>query len=576
MSASLLRALLLAVLAAAFACVLPACELEHGPDLIRVSDILPREVEVGDRLEITGEGFPQGRTARVTLRGDVHRPGEPRRRVVVTAEGPTISASRIELVLTDAMEGQICDHGDAALHSTFRGTVEVAFAAGMRGAPPVTGTLRDVTLDLVPASVRGHRIVEKTRDGEAFARFLGLALAPRDGHIVVTDVAAGSRAQRAGLSNGDVLASLDGLRLRDVSDFVTAEEHTSFVGVLEGGREHAVEIPVEGYGPRLPRDVAIVLLAGLAALLAIVAVVVATPQPLRWLEARTASSVRVAIASRRLPAPPVGVLLGVPTVLLTVGLGARIVPSFDGDVAIALVASTGAAVLASLHGDVHEGLSRGRRFAGALVMGLVILLGFSLTLEARGSLRLAELVRTTSQLPSDFGAFRSPGLLLAAGTVLAALVAARATRSTASTLSFLSDAVSVPLFVALFLGGAGVSEPEGVGAKLGGAAIFVGKCVGVGALVHLATRAFPATWRRAVLWRGAAWLLTLALVALGAHLAWTRLPLGVLARAEVPLLLASLPGVLLARTTARTVWLVFRPRITQDHAGLGPGKSWLV
>ena len=65
---------ILAVLALVLA--LTGCQEDVMPELVKVTDVVPREAEVGDRLEITGAGFPQGRTARVTFKGELRRPGE--------------------------------------------------------------------------------------------------------------------------------------------------------------------------------------------------------------------------------------------------------------------------------------------------------------------------------------------------------------------------------------------------------------------------------------------------------------------------------------------------------------------
>src|SRR5262245_15258465 len=62
-----------------------ACEHPTAPPLIAADELAPREAEVGDRLEVKGSGFPKGRTARMTFRGTLHRPGEPPTRVDVEA-----------------------------------------------------------------------------------------------------------------------------------------------------------------------------------------------------------------------------------------------------------------------------------------------------------------------------------------------------------------------------------------------------------------------------------------------------------------------------------------------------------
>jgi len=64
---------LLAVLALA---ALTACQRDAGPQLIEALDLVPHEVERGDRVELIGASFPAGKKAHVTFRGELHRPGE--------------------------------------------------------------------------------------------------------------------------------------------------------------------------------------------------------------------------------------------------------------------------------------------------------------------------------------------------------------------------------------------------------------------------------------------------------------------------------------------------------------------
>ena len=67
--------LLAAVLALTSMAGLLGCQRDSFPQLIQVLDLAPREAEVGDRLEVLGSGFPQGKAAHLAFRGDLHRPG---------------------------------------------------------------------------------------------------------------------------------------------------------------------------------------------------------------------------------------------------------------------------------------------------------------------------------------------------------------------------------------------------------------------------------------------------------------------------------------------------------------------
>src|SRR3954449_8608593 len=94
-------------LAAVFLCLLaallgPACvSIEAPPQLLNVLDFAPREAEVGDRLEVIGAGFPEGKTAHVLFKGTLNRPGhKPIKGVEIETEGASSSADKIEMTFT--------------------------------------------------------------------------------------------------------------------------------------------------------------------------------------------------------------------------------------------------------------------------------------------------------------------------------------------------------------------------------------------------------------------------------------------------------------------------------------------
>src|SRR5829696_5184685 len=63
----------------ALLCTLVACQKERlGPQL-DVIDVQPRDVDVGDRIEVLGTNLPagEGRTALVIFEGELRRPGQP-------------------------------------------------------------------------------------------------------------------------------------------------------------------------------------------------------------------------------------------------------------------------------------------------------------------------------------------------------------------------------------------------------------------------------------------------------------------------------------------------------------------
>ena len=141
------------LLVVALACLLlNGCRLaDTPPDLLDVLDLAPRSVDVGDQLEVIGAGFPEGRVGTVTFRGLVHRPGASPEPLSLTVRAASTSRNRITLDVTEELQGQLCGVGRDARHTTFRGNLLVAFSPKQAGAPPITGTLADVVLDVTPA-----------------------------------------------------------------------------------------------------------------------------------------------------------------------------------------------------------------------------------------------------------------------------------------------------------------------------------------------------------------------------------------------------------------------------------------
>src|SRR5436305_5562010 len=102
--------------------VLLACAgcvtVDAPPQLLNVLDFVPREAEVGDRLEVIGAGFPEGKTAHVVFKGTLYRPGKkPVKGVEIEVDGATTSADRVEMIFTEGLQTAFCGAGDKALHT---------------------------------------------------------------------------------------------------------------------------------------------------------------------------------------------------------------------------------------------------------------------------------------------------------------------------------------------------------------------------------------------------------------------------------------------------------------------------
>ena len=228
----------------------------------------PREVEVGEHVNLVGEGFPPGKPARVTFRGTLLRPGErPERGAEVVTTGAVIGPEHVELAFTEATQALFCGAADRAVHTTFDGDVEVAFAAASPGAPPIAGVLRHVTLDVRPGSAASD--TEGDGEGERVLAWLGLKAVESPSGLAVEAVSPGSRADLAGIVPGDVLASFDGVRVGSPADVVPAPgERDAVVGVRRGGAptESIKSVAVDGFRRAPPAELLGAALIAIAAL----------------------------------------------------------------------------------------------------------------------------------------------------------------------------------------------------------------------------------------------------------------------------------------------------------------------
>jgi NADH-quinone oxidoreductase subunit H len=248
--------------AAAFALVLAAaaaasgCQRETTPPLIQVTSLSPREVEEGDRLTVAGVGFPEGKLAHVSFRGDLHRPGvAPVEGVAIDVEAVVGSPTGVEIPVNPALARLFVGSGDRASHTTFSGDVTVAFAASTPAAPPVAGTLHDTWLDLRPPTPHRALADADAAEGERTLAFLGIE-PHRDpvasGGILVDAIASGSHAESARLLPGDVITELDGLRVLSLRDLITRPgARGAWLKIRRNGTVHEepARVPLLGFKP---------------------------------------------------------------------------------------------------------------------------------------------------------------------------------------------------------------------------------------------------------------------------------------------------------------------------------------
>lgn len=126
--------------------VLAGCASDT-PRLLSVTQVTPNAVEVGDEWAIAGEGFVERAPASIVFEGSISRPGLEPAKVTVETSAHATSQSVLTIPLNAALVSAFLGSNDVR-HATFRGSVSVAFAPRLAGAPPITGVLESVVLDV--------------------------------------------------------------------------------------------------------------------------------------------------------------------------------------------------------------------------------------------------------------------------------------------------------------------------------------------------------------------------------------------------------------------------------------------
>jgi NADH-quinone oxidoreductase subunit H len=435
------------VLALAFACWFAgggSCVTNAPPQLIQVLEIVPREVEVGDRMAILGGGFPPGKPARVTFRGTLHRPGErPMRHEEIVALATGVAPDRLELVFDEATQALFCGAGERATHTTFVGDVEAAFAAAAPGAAPIAGLLEDVTVDIRPSASPSTRELQRAREGRRALAWMGVQAVAGASGLFVEEVTSGSRAQAAGIAAGDVVTSFDGVRVASLADLVPAPgEHAATLGVRSAGdgarlatqprdgavyaRERTRVIPMDGFQPPPSADrigaalvvliaVVIVWLFGAPLRPAIAAALQRMVTRMRgWSPAGVLSAAREALP----PRGPAGIADGAACALLAIMPFGQYMVAARLDVGVLFVTAATSLAAAALvtHRLGWPGARAAAHVAWQHVPAAVAVASVVLT---TGSLSVQEIERAQGGWPWEWLAFRSPAALVGLGLLLA-------------------------------------------------------------------------------------------------------------------------------------------------------------
>ncbi|MCC6645126.1 MAG: NADH-quinone oxidoreductase subunit H, partial [Polyangiaceae bacterium] len=504
---------------------------EPVPQLLNLLDAGPRQLTLGDTLELTGTGFPAQRTARVTFAGTLHRPGRGEVDVRLETEGTASSSNKIDVPVSQALLDALTGKAEAAQHVTFRGAVEVSFAAITAGAMPITGTLGDVVIDARPPPGRRDAMEQQREEATRVLAMLGVT--PTDqqkGGVTVAEVADDSPAHQAGLTTGDVIVALEGWNVLELGDFVpSGRSRVTTLGVLVGGGELAARhVMLTGYKPRASGDLLpVALVLGTAAALALLG---ASPLARlaswidRWVRRQAGPARRergrvfllacvlglLRPSSRDATSDVVSlVAFAAASTLVAMFPFGRATVGVDLDAALPLAVGATSALLASLSSGRD---ARGRwSLSGSLRLSAWTLAWYAPAVVAvasalaeAGSFSLADVVRAQGGSPHQWLLFRSPvgpvaALLTLAPTLLDRRLVATddVDRGAAAALSRASVFVTSGLVATLWLGGWSLPFVDRLAAERSlplvalGAVWLIAKTWCVAALVAVAVEAVP-------------------------------------------------------------------------------------
>ncbi len=426
------------------AALLCGCGITEGsPHLIDLAELTPHRVSSGEHVEITGRGFPEGQRARLTFRGQLSRAGVEAESVEISTFAESASPRTLTFELDPRLEQEFC--GETPVHTTFRGSLEAAFAARAPGAAPVTGELPEVVIDVVP-QVSLEQAEARAREGARFAEFVGLLLQEDGRGLEVAGVMPKSRAESAGVAAGDFLHELDGLRLVSAGDLVPAPgKSVSRLLVRRTTEKDPIALPLDarGFKPKSPAE--LVTLTGVVSVLLVLALLVLSPfgRVLTWIERRIVHGFRersrdqgpisvqlfdrsTLALSSELPSgtgPYLAIALAV-AAFVAVALDRSLVAR-ELDLPIAYLVAVVTLIMARLLRRGADRASFSRRLhalAGFLLTQLALLLALATPLVATRSVRAFDIVAMQGAAPFRYGLFQSPMALGAFFVFVAALL----------------------------------------------------------------------------------------------------------------------------------------------------------
>ncbi|HEX4337120.1 MAG TPA: NADH-quinone oxidoreductase subunit H [Polyangiaceae bacterium] len=436
----LVRLLCLALVAVGCA---SACHTREPLDLLVVHRLDPERASAGDRVVVSGEGFPEGRSATVTFRGELLRAGLPRQTDVrIVAQALPAERGTVAIAFDRSMERRFVGGGATAAHTTFVGDVQVTFQPGQDGSMPLTGSAHGLRFDVLPSVGAAAAAPDAADEGSSLA-FLGLSATPdpsgRGLQVDATDP--DGRAFAAGIRRGDLIVEVDGVSVLSEADLTVrgGQRAARFVVERAGRPLPALTVDVEGLSPLGIADV-----IGAASLVLLGCLLLSVPATragvlLRWLgrlaEPRRgggSASDRYGIAGALLPpegqgrqlvAPALAALVAVLAAFGWLSFGHSLV-SPDSDLLALAIGTAGALVIArGVDGAVRSRRSKARALventARAVVCVLPAIGAVIGAVVASGRFVMAEMVADQGGAPWRWAGMRNPGLFV----LLALLVA---------------------------------------------------------------------------------------------------------------------------------------------------------
>jgi NADH-quinone oxidoreductase subunit H len=295
--------------------VIGCARRDSGPELLQVVDVQPRDVDVGDRIEVIGINLPsgEGREAQVEFKGELRRPGQaPLVDQHVQVDRAKVSGDKVTMVFTEGLQSAFCGRGDDAIHTTFVGDVTVTMPSSAPDNPDVTGTVKGITVDFRPPSPRRAVLEARYKEGLRALEYMGLTVSPdspASGGLKVEKVKPSSPAEKRGILPGDLITSFQGIKVLSVGDMAAnGFSETPALVVQRGAQElPAVQVDMKGFEGAPPVDLlGAGLVLGIAAAI-ILLFMAPTAGIITWVERRVAGRMQSRIGPNR--AGPQGFLV---------------------------------------------------------------------------------------------------------------------------------------------------------------------------------------------------------------------------------------------------------------------------